>query len=106
MKASIPLNNPFNTGAPETAISVSQLNRQVKTLLDSHFDALWVEGEISNFVAPASGHWYFSLKDSKSQVRCAMFSRSNQRARFTPATVMRCASAVAFPFTKPGESFN
>lgn len=85
MKASIPLNNPFNTGAPETAISVSQLNRQVKTLLDSHFDALWVEGEISNFVAPASGHWYFSLKDSKSQVRCAMFSRSNQRVRFTPA---------------------
>ncbi|MDG2410778.1 MAG: exodeoxyribonuclease VII large subunit, partial [Halioglobus sp.] len=52
------MNNPFNTGAPETAISVSQLNRQVKTLLDSHFDSLWVEGEISNFVAPASGHWY------------------------------------------------
>ncbi|WP_279247755.1 exodeoxyribonuclease VII large subunit [Candidatus Marimicrobium litorale] len=79
------MNNPFNTGAPETAISVSQLNRQVKTLLDSHFDSLWVEGEISNFVAPASGHWYFSLKDSKSQVRCAMFNRSNQRVRFTPA---------------------
>jgi len=92
------LNNPFNTGTPETAISVSQLNRQVKTLLDSHFDSLWVEGEISNFVAPASGHWYFSLKDSKSQVRCAMFKRSNQRVKITPANGdavrVRCSASL------------
>lgn len=79
------MNNPFSQDEPETVISVSQLNRKVKALLDSHFDYLWVEGEISNFAAPASGHWYFSLKDGKSQVRCAMFSRSNQRVRFTPA---------------------
>ncbi|MCB1675290.1 MAG: exodeoxyribonuclease VII large subunit [Halioglobus sp.] len=53
-------------------------------LLESHFDFVWVEGEISNFAAPSSGHWYFSLKDNGAQVRCAMFRNRNQRLRFTP----------------------
>ena len=66
------------------AISVSVLAREVKTLLESHFDFVWVEGEISNLARPASGHWYFSLKDDNAQVRCAMFRRANQRLRFTP----------------------
>ena len=66
-------------------LTVSQLNRQAKTLLDSHFDFVWVEGEISNFAAPSSGHWYFSLKDGKAQVRCAMFKNRNQRMKVTPA---------------------
>jgi exodeoxyribonuclease VII large subunit len=68
-----------------TALSVTQLNRQARTLLESHFDYVWVEGEISNFVAPSSGHWYFSLKDSKAQVRCAMFRNRNQRIKRRPA---------------------
>jgi exodeoxyribonuclease VII large subunit len=88
------LNNPFTSSNPPTPLTVSQLNRQVKTLLDSHFDFVWVEGEVSNFAAPSSGHWYFSLKDGKAQVRCAMFSRSNQRIKFTPgngdALRLRC----------------
>ncbi len=54
-------------------------------LLESHFDFVWVEGEVSNFTVPSSGHWYFSLKDSGAQVRCAMFRNRNQRLRFTPA---------------------
>jgi exodeoxyribonuclease VII large subunit len=67
------------------ALSVTQLNRQARTLLESHFDYVWVEGEISNFVVPSSGHWYFSLKDSKAQVRCAMFRNRNQRIKQQPA---------------------
>ncbi len=67
-----------------TTLSVSQLNRQARTLLESHFDYVWVEGEVSNFAAPSSGHWYFSLKDGSAQVRCAMFRNKNQRLRITP----------------------
>ncbi len=76
--------SPFNTPAPDT-LTVTQLNRQVRALLESNFDFLWVEGEVSNFAAPSSGHWYFSLKDGSAQVRCAMFRNRNQRMRFTPA---------------------
>ncbi len=71
------------TSAPP-ALSVSQLNRQARTLLESHFDFVWVEGEVSNFAAPSSGHWYFSLKDGGAQVRCAMFRNRNQRVKLTP----------------------
>ena len=79
---------------PPALLTVSQLNRQAKSLLESHFDFVWVEGEISNFAAPSSGHWYFSLKDSGAQVRCAMFRNRNQRLKFTPqngdAIRLRC----------------
>ena len=81
----MPLTNPFASEQPPTLLTVSQLNRQAKTLLESHFDFVWVEGEVSNFVRPSSGHWYFSLKDGNAQVRCAMFSTRNQRVKFTPA---------------------
>ena len=77
-----------------TTLSVSQLNRQARTLLESHFDFVWVEGEISNFAAPSSGHWYFSLKDGAAQVRCAMFRNKNQRLKLNPingdAVRLRC----------------
>ena len=66
---------------PIETLSVSQLNRQARVLLDSHFDYVWVEGEISNLAQPGSGHWYFSLKDDSAQVRCAMFRNRNQRVR-------------------------
>lgn len=70
---------------PERVIySVSQLNDQVKDLLEHSFPPLWVEGEISNFSCPASGHWYMSLKDSQAQVRCAMFRNRNQGLGFQP----------------------
>lgn len=61
-----------------SAISVSQLNRQAKTLLEQGLARLWVEGEISNLARPASGHLYFSLKDESAQIRCAWF-RQRQR---------------------------
>ena len=68
--------------SPAPTLSVSQLNRQVKRLLEGHFDFIWVEGEISNLARPGSGHWYFTLKDEGAQVRCAMFRNRNQRVRF------------------------
>ncbi len=53
--------------------TVSALNAHVRLLLESNFNTIWVEGEISNLKAPASGHLYFSLKDETAQLRCAWF---------------------------------
>ncbi len=64
--------------------TVSELNQDVRTLLERGFPQLWLEGEISNFARPSSGHWYFTLKDSRAQVRCAMFKNKNQKTGFTP----------------------
>ena len=64
--------------------TVSRLNREARLLLEENFLSLWVEGEISNFTVPQSGHWYFSLKDEAAQIRCAMFKPQNRRLTFTP----------------------
>ena len=68
----------------KTILSVSQLNRQAKQLLETHLPLIWVSGELSNLAQPGSGHWYFSLKDDRAQVRCAMFRQANQRLRWRP----------------------
>lgn len=62
------------------SISVTQLNNQVKTLLETGLGFIWVEGELSNVARPPSGHIYFTLKDSQAQVRCAMFRRIGSTA--------------------------
>ncbi|MEO7387445.1 MAG: exodeoxyribonuclease VII large subunit [Gammaproteobacteria bacterium] len=54
-------------------LSVSQLNRLARQLLEQDLPVFWVEGEVSNLARPASGHLYFSLKDDKAQIRCALF---------------------------------
>jgi exodeoxyribonuclease VII large subunit len=64
--------------------SITELNRIVKNVLQHNFQVMWVKGEISNFIAAASGHWYFSLKDSEAQVRCAMFRGSNNKIDWVP----------------------
>ncbi|WP_223793307.1 exodeoxyribonuclease VII large subunit [Marinobacter sp. F4216] len=66
------------------ALSVSELNHQARHLLESSFMQVWVEGELSGFSRPSSGHWYFSLKDARCQIRCAMFRGFNQRIRTIP----------------------
>ncbi len=66
------------------ALSVSQLNREARYLLEGHFTSVLVEGEISNLATPSSGHWYFTLKDDMAQVRCAMFRNRNLLVRFRP----------------------
>lgn len=64
--------------------SVSRLNSEVRLTLELQFQTLWLQGEVSNFVAAASGHWYFSLKDSAAQVKCAMFKMANRNSSFRP----------------------
>jgi len=78
-------NGLYDDNKPADAVySVSQLNGEAKALLESNFPSIWVEGEISNFARPSSGHIYFSLKDDRAQVRCAMFRGNNQRLKFSP----------------------
>ena len=72
------MENSGQANAFAAAITVSQLNRQAKTLLEQGLARLWVEGEISNLARPASGHVYFTLKDKSAQVRAAFF-RQRQR---------------------------
>jgi len=62
----------------------SQLNALARDLLEGSFAQVWVEGEISNFSRPASGHAYFTLKDARAQVRCALFKPKAQALRFQP----------------------
>lgn len=66
------------------ALTVTELNHQVRHLLEASFMQAWVEGELSSFSRPSSGHWYFTLKDNRCQVRCAMFRGFNQRIRTIP----------------------
>ena len=64
--------------------TVSRLNTTVRQLLEQEMGSVWLSAEISNFSQPASGHWYFTLKDDGAQVRCAMFRNSNRRVTFRP----------------------
>lgn len=67
-----------------TPISVSQINRKAKSLLENQLGEVCVEAEIGTLSRPSSGHWYFSLKDDRAQLSCAMFRRANMRVRFEP----------------------
>jgi len=66
-------------------MTVSQLTNAIRTSLESRFASVWVEGEISNFKAHSSGHWYFTIKDPNAQLKAKCFRSSNQRIRFRPA---------------------
>ncbi len=65
-------------------LSVGDLNRAIASSLEDRFDTVWVSGEISNFKAYDSGHWYFSLKDEEGQIRCVMFRGRNGQVGFMP----------------------
>lgn len=69
-------------GETRTVYSVSELNFEARALLEDNFAQVWVEGEISNLARPRSGHIYFSLKDERCQLRCAMFKMHNRRVDF------------------------
>jgi exodeoxyribonuclease VII large subunit len=71
-------------GLARDCVTVSVLNRVVAGLLSRSFRLVRVRGEIAGFTRAASGHWYFTLKDDRAQVRCAMFRGRNQLAGFTP----------------------
>lgn len=63
---------------------MSELNAEVKGLLERSFSSVWVEGEIVNFVQAASGHWYFNLNDGSAQLKAVCWKGSNYRIRFKP----------------------
>jgi len=91
--------NYFTTSsANETAFTVSRLNSEIQQLLEASLPWILVEGEISNLARPASGHWYFSLKDDKAQIRCAMFKSKSSGVRFKPQNgdLVRLRANVTF----------
>jgi exodeoxyribonuclease VII large subunit len=64
--------------------TVSALTEQIKELLEDHFDFVWVEGEVSNFRIPTSGHYYMALKDENAQIKAVMFRPQIRYLRFMP----------------------
>jgi exodeoxyribonuclease VII large subunit len=75
------------TNSPSTSrqiLTVTKLNRLARTVLEGEIGLIWLSAEISNFVCAASGHWYFTLKDNKAQVRAAMFKGANRSVRQRP----------------------
>jgi exodeoxyribonuclease VII large subunit len=83
------MRSPDDQAAPPRRIlTPSMLNRLVRGLLEDALPLVWIEGELSNVARPASGHLYFTLKDSAAQVRCAMFRPKSMALRFKPADGM------------------
>lgn len=78
---------PAEEEAPRV-LSISALNQQLKGQIESQFQSIWVQGEISNFKPHTSGHFYFSLKDDKSQISAVMFKGFNARLKFRPENGM------------------
>jgi len=75
---------PLGLPALTTVLTVSQVNQRVREALEAGLDELWVVGEVSNFRVPPSGHFYFSLKDPRSQIAAVMFRSANQLLPFRP----------------------
>lgn len=69
---------------PSKVLTVTELNRLARNVLEQSFPLFWVSGEVSNFTRAASGHWYFSLKDAGAQVRCVMFKGRSSYVGFIP----------------------
>ena len=80
---------PTEAAAPRHVLTPSSLNRLVRDLLGDALPQVWIEGELSNVSKPASGHLYFTLKDSTAQVRCAMFRTKASTLRFRPTDGMQ-----------------
>ena len=72
------------TSQQQTIYTVSRLNREIRTVLEQGFASLNLTGEISNFITPASGHWYFTLKDDRAQVKAAMWRGNNRNQQYRP----------------------
>lgn len=68
----------------ESIMSVEQLNKRIRGAIESQFFQVWVKGELSNFKAHSSGHFYFSLKDAQSQIKAVMFKGYNAKLKFRP----------------------
>ncbi len=80
---------PMELQPDRPVLKPSQLNALARDLLEGQFGQVWLQGEISNFSRPASGHMYFTLKDDRAQVRCALFRMQAARLRFLPRDGMQ-----------------
>ncbi|MGD8368488.1 MAG: exodeoxyribonuclease VII large subunit, partial [Desulfobacterales bacterium] len=74
--------------APGRIFTVSEITAEIKGMLESRFDLIWITGEISDFSAPSSGHLYFTLKDDRARIRCVMFRGQSRTLRFRPENGM------------------
>ncbi|MGY4515652.1 exodeoxyribonuclease VII large subunit [Lysobacter sp. HA18] len=72
------------TPAPRDVFTPSQLNTLARDMLETTFGSVWIEGELGNVSKPASGHLYFTIKDARAQIRCAMFKPKSSWLRFQP----------------------
>src|SRR5688500_20179786 len=77
------------TNPRDDVLTPSQLNTLARSLLEDAFPLVWVEGELGNLSRPASGHLYFTLKDARAQVRCALFRPKSQWLKFVPREGLR-----------------
>ncbi len=69
--------------------TVSELTKYIRAIVEESFPGIWVEGEISNFIAHSSGHMYFSLRDAAATLKCAFFKHANQKLKFKPKDGMK-----------------
>src|SRR5215467_1080853 len=74
----------FEFGPGRRTLTVSELNAQIRALLDQEFSDIWVSGEISGVKLASSGHYYFSLKDAEAQLRCVCFRSTARFLKFKP----------------------
>lgn len=99
----------FSEGAggqpPRHILTPSTLNRLVRGLLEDALPLVWIEGELSNVARPASGHLYFTLKDSAAQVRCAMFKPKSAWLRFKPGDGMHVLARARVGLYEPRGEF-
>lgn len=87
--------------APRKPETVSHLTRRLRVLIEGSFSSVWVEGEISNFRAHPSGHFYFTLKDAQAQIPAVMFRNANVRLRFQPADGLKVVVTGSIQLYEP-----
>src|SRR5688500_5049327 len=92
-------NTVFNSETTHI-ISVSDLNRTTRQLLEEAYGSIWIQGELSNVVKPRSGHIYFTLKDEFSQVRCALF-KNKSSLNFNPCDGMHVIAQATVSLYEP-----
>jgi len=96
---------PREKNAARDIYTVSRLNGEARALVERQFGTIWIEGELSNLARPRSGHWYFSLKDSAAQARCAMFRSRNGLVGFAPQEGMHVLARARVSMYEPRGEF-
>ena len=85
--------------------TVSELTFKIKDILEESFPIVWINGEISNFTLPASGHYYFNLKDDKSRISSVMFKGQNRKLTFIPENGMKVTCLGRISVYEPRGSY-